>query len=191
MSTTYIHPTAIIDDGASIGDGTRIWHFSHIMPQAVIGKNCTLGQNVFVSNKVTVGNGVKIQNNVSLYEGVIIEDDVFIGPSAVFTNVINPRSAIERKNQFAPTLVRKGVSIGANATIVCGNELGIYSFVAAGAVVTRDVLPFELVGGVPSNHLGWISKSGHRLHFDEDGFARCPENNELYELAEGNVALHG
>lgn len=189
MSTTYIHPTAIVDEGASIGDGTRIWHFCHVMPHAKIGKNCTLGQNVFVANKVDVGEGVKIQNNVSLYEGVIVEDEVFIGPSAVFTNVINPRSSIERKNQFASTLVRKGVSIGANATIVCGIELGEYAFIAAGAVVTRDVLPFELIGGVAAKHMGWMSKAGHRLHFDEDGFARCPENNELYQLTEGQVAL--
>lgn len=191
MSTTYIHPTAIVDEGASIGDGTRIWHFCHIMPHTKIGKNCTLGQNVFVANNVEVGEGVKIQNNVSLYEGVIVEDEVFIGPSAVFTNVINPRSSIERKNQFASTLIRKGVSIGANATIVCGIELGEYAFIAAGAVVTRDVLPFELVGGVAAKHMGWMSKAGHRLHFGKDGFASCPENNELYELVEGRVVLPG
>lgn len=190
MSTPYIHPTAIIDEGASIGDGTRIWHFCHVMPQAKIGKDCTLGQNVFVANKVEVGNGVKIQNNVSLYEGLIIEDEVFIGPSAVFTNVINPRSSIERKDQFASTVIRKGVSVGANATIVCGIELGEYAFIAAGAVVTRDVNSFELVGGVAARHMGWMSKAGHRLHFDGDGFARCPENGELYILTEGRVALH-
>lgn len=189
MITTYIHPTAIIDEGASIGEGTRIWHFCHVMPQAKIGKNCTLGQNVFVANKVEVGERVKIQNNVSLYEGLIIEDEVFIGPSAVFTNVINPRSSIERKDQFASTVIRQGVSIGANATIVCGIELGEYAFIAAGAVVTRDVHPFELIGGVAAKHMGWMSKAGHRLHFDQDGFARCPENGELYTLKEGRVTL--
>lgn len=189
MITTYIHPTAIIDEGASIGEGTRIWHFCHVMPQAKIGKNCTLGQNVFVANKVEVGERVKIQNNVSLYEGLIIEDEVFIGPSAVFTNVINPRSSIERKDQFASTVIRQGVSIGANATIVCGIELGEYAFIAAGAVVTRDVHPFELIGGVAAKHMGWMSKAGHRLHFDQDGFARCPENGELYTLTEGRVTL--
>lgn len=189
MDSVFIHPSAIVDTGAQLGSGTKVWHFSHVMPLAVVGKDCVLGQNVFIANHVTVGHRVKIQNNVSLYEGVIVEEDVFIGPSAVFTNVINPRSAIERKHQFASTLIRKGVSIGANATIVCGVELGEYAFVAAGAVVTRDVLPFELVGGVAASHMGWMSRAGHRLHFDVDGLARCPENDDLYTLTEGRVTL--
>ena len=175
----YNHETAVIDDGAIIGTGTKIWHFSHVMDSAEIGENCVLGQNVFVGNKVILGNNVKVQNNVSVYEGVVCEDDVFLGPSMVFTNVINPRSAIERKTEFKTTLVKKGATIGANATIICGITLGEYCFVGAGAVVTKDVKPYALMTGVPARQTGWVSRAGHVLG---DDFV-CPETGEKYNLA--------
>ncbi len=183
----FAHETAVIDDGCSIGEGTKIWHFSHIMPQCVIGKKCNIGQNVVVSPEVILGNNVKVQNNVSIYTGVICEDDVFLGPSMVFTNVINPRSAVNRKNEYMKTKVKKGVSIGANATIVCGNDIGEYAFIGAGAVVVKEVKPYALVVGNPSKQIGWISRYGHRLHFDENGLAICPESHEKYELKNGLV----
>jgi UDP-2-acetamido-3-amino-2,3-dideoxy-glucuronate N-acetyltransferase len=186
----YIHPTAIVEEGAVIGAGTKIWHFTHIMPRAIIGENCNVGQNVFIADGVTLGNNVKIQNNVSLYTGVICEDDVFLGPSCVFTNVINPRSAVNRKGEYVRTTVRKGVSVGANATIVCGNDLGEFSFVGAGAVVTKYVLPYALIVGNPAKQMGWISAYGHRLNFDEKGFAECKESGDLYKLSEGKVSLY-
>ncbi|MEN8250366.1 MAG: acyltransferase [Bacteroidota bacterium] len=175
----YKHETAIIDDGAKIGSGTKIWHFSHVMGTAEIGENCVLGQNVFVGSKVKLGNNVKVQNNVSVYEGVICEDDVFLGPSMVFTNVINPRSTVERKDEFKSTLVKKGVSIGANATIVCGVTLGEYCFIGAGAVITEDVKPFALMVGVPARQKGWVSRSGAILNND----LVCPETGEKYKFA--------
>jgi len=187
MKTYFVHKTAVIDSGATIGEGTKIWHFSHIMPNCTIGKNCNLGQNVVVSPEVILGNNVKVQNNVSIYTGVICEDDVFLGPSMVFTNVINPRSAIQRKNEYQRTLVKKGVSIGANATIVCGNDIGEFAFIGAGAVVVKEVLPYALVVGNPSKQIGWISEYGHRLHFNEQGFATCPESKEIYQLKNNSV----
>ncbi|NLP57857.1 acyltransferase [Lutibacter sp. B1] len=182
MDTFFAHETAVIDEGCEIGEGTKIWHFSHIMTNSKIGKNCNIGQNVVVSPQVVLGNNVKVQNNVSIYTGVICEDDVFLGPSMVFTNVINPRSAIIRKNEYQQTIVKKGASIGANATIVCGNEIGEYAFIGAGAVVTKQVLPYALVVGNPSKQIGWISEYGHRLDFDEKGFATCVESGEKYQL---------
>lgn len=181
MDNFFIHETAIVDAGATIGSGTKIWHFCHVMGSAQIGENCNLGQNVFVGNNVRLGNNVKVQNNVSLYEGVVCEDDVFLGPSMVFTNVINPRSAVERKNEFKPTRVKKGASIGANATIVCGVTLGEYCFIGAGAVVTKDVKPFALMVGVPARQKGWVSRSGAIL--DDDLI--CPETGEKYVLENG------
>jgi UDP-2-acetamido-3-amino-2,3-dideoxy-glucuronate N-acetyltransferase len=178
---SLIHPSSIVDPGARIGAGTRIWHFTHIMPEAVIGVNCVIGQNVYVANKVVIGNGVKVQNNVSLYEGVTCEDDVFIGPSAVFTNVINPRSAIERKTEFRKTLIRKGVSIGANATIICGIEIGAYAFIGAGAVVTKDVPAYALMTGNPARQTGWMSEYGEKLLF-RDGVASCSISGTEYRL---------
>ncbi len=175
----YAHNTTVIDEGAKIGEGTKIWHFSHVMGSAQIGMNCTLGQNVFVGNKVRLGSNVKVQNNVSLYEGVVCEDDVFLGPSMVFTNVINPRSAVERKNEFKNTLVKRGTTIGANATIICGVTLGEYCFVGAGALVTKDVRPFALVVGVPAKQTGWVSRAGNVLGND----LVCPETGEKYKLA--------
>lgn len=183
----YAHPTAVIDEGAVIGDGTKIWHFSHIMPGAVIGEACSLGQNVVVSPGVTLGRNVKIQNNVSLYTGVTCEDDVFLGPSCVFTNVINPRSAIVRRDQFKATPVAKGASIGANATIICGHKIGRYALIGAGAVVTKDVPDFALVVGNPAQQLGWVSEYGHRLQFDAEGHATCPESGQTYRLVDGRV----
>ncbi|WP_121352400.1 acyltransferase [Flavisolibacter nicotianae] len=182
----FQHPTAIVDAGAVIGAGTKIWHFCHIMPRAEIGSNCILGQNVFVDNNTRIGNGVKIQNNVSVYNGVLVEDDVFLGPSMVFTNVINPRSFIERKQEFKPTVVRKGASIGANATIVCGVEIGAYALVGAGSVVTKNVPPFAMVYGNPAEQRGWISKAGHSLHFAGDT-AACPGTGERYRLIDNRV----
>ena len=176
----FKHETAIVDSGSSIGEGTKIWHFSHIMPEAVIGKNCNIGQNVVISPKVKLGNNVKVQNNVSIYTGVTCEDDVFLGPSMVFTNVINPRSVVIRRDQYLQTQVGKGVSIGANATIVCGNPIGEYAFIGAGAVVTKEVLPYALVVGNPAKQIGWISEFGHRLEFDENKKATCPESGEKY-----------
>ena len=181
------HISAIIDEGAQIGDGTNIWHFCHVMPTAVIGKNCNIGQNVFIDNNVVIGNGVKIQNNVSVYNGVTCEDDVFIGPSVVFTNVLNPRSAIERKNEFKKTVVRKGASIGANATIVCGNEIGQYAMIGAGAVITKPVKAYALVVGNPAKQIGWVSEYGNRLVFEERGNAVCEESGEWYYLDNENV----
>ena len=181
------HETAVIDNGCRIGAGTRIWHFSHIMPDCVIGERCNIGQNVVISPGVVLGNNVKIQNNVSVYTGVVCEDDVFLGPSCVFTNVLNPRSAIPRKDQYRKTLVRRGATIGANATIVCGHTIGEYALIGAGAVVTKDVPPYALVVGNPSKQIGWVSEYGHRLRFDEKGEARCPESGERYLLKEGGV----
>ena len=171
-----------MDEGCTIGEGTKIWHFSHIMPNAVIGNNCNIGQNVVVSPGVILGNNVKVQNNVSIYSGVICDDDVFLGPSMVFTNVINPRSAINRRDQYLQTKVGRGASIGANATIVCGNDIGEYAFIGAGAVVTKKVKPFALVIGNPARQTGWISEYGHKLIFNQEGFATCPESNQVYQL---------
>jgi len=184
----FVHETAIVDDGCKIGKGTKIWHFTHIMTGARIGENCNFGQNVVISPEVVLGNNVKVQNNVSIYTGVTCEDDVFVGPSAVFTNVINPRSAINRKNQFAKTIVHQGASIGANATIVCGNNIGRYAFIGAGAVVTKDVPDYALVVGNPARQTGWMSEFGHRLTFDDAGMAKCEESGELYKLE--NHAVH-
>jgi len=182
-----VHETAVIDQPCQIGEGTKIWHFTHIMQNCIIGKKCNLGQNVVVSPDVTLGDNVKVQNNVSIYTGVICEDDVFLGPSMVFTNVINPRSFVIRRDEYKTTLVKKGASIGANATIVCGITLGEYCFVGAGAVVIRDVKPYALMVGNPSKQIGWVSKNGHRLNFNEDNEAICPETNEKYLLHEGFV----
>ena len=182
MKDYFAHETAVIDNNCSIGKGTKIWHFSHIMPRCSIGEKCNIGQNVVVSPEVILGKNVKVQNNVSIYTGVICEDDVFLGPSMVFTNVMNPRSAVNRKNEYQKTLVKKGASIGANATIVCGNTIGEYSFIGAGSVVIQEVLPYALVVGNPSKQIGWVSEYGHRLHFDENGFAICKESKEKYQL---------
>lgn len=184
----FAHPSAVIDEGAEIGQNVRIWHFSHIMPGCHIGENCNIGQNVVVSPNVHLGKNVKVQNNVSIYTGVTCEDDVFLGPSMVFTNVVNPRSAVNRRGQYARTLVRKGATIGANATIVCGIEIGEYAFIGAGAVVTKNVPAYALVIGNPARQKGWMSEHGHRLHFDGDGIAVCPESGEKYELQNGIVA---
>ena len=178
----FAHSSAIVDDGCQVGAGTKIWHFSHIMPGCIIGNNCNIGQNVVISPKVVLGNNVRIQNNVSVYEGVICEDDVFLGPSMVFTNVINPRSAVSRKHEYLPTLVRKGASIGANATIVCGNEIGEYAFIGAGAVVTKPVPAYALIVGNPGKQTGWMSEYGHKLVFDANGEAVCKESGERYVL---------
>lgn len=183
----FAHQTAVIDDGCRIGDGTKIWHFSHIMPGCRIGERCNIGQNVVVSPEVILGNNVKVQNNVSIYTGVVCADDVFLGPSMVFTNVINPRSAVVRKEQYRPTLVKKGASIGANATIVCGNEIGEYALIGAGAVITRPVPAYALVVGNPARQIGWVSEYGHRLKFDEEGLAICPETQQRYQLKENKV----
>jgi len=185
MKKFFAHETAVIDEGVEIGAGTRIWHFSHIMTGSVIGENCNLGQNVVVSPEVTLGNNVKVQNNVSIYTGVICEDDVFLGPSMVFTNVINPRSAVKRRDEYMKTVVGKGATIGANATIVCGNNIGNFAFIGAGAVVTREVPPYALIVGNPGRQVGWMSEYGHRLAFDPDGRATCAESQEKYIL-EGN-----
>lgn len=178
----FAHPTAVIDEGCQIGSGTKIWHFSHIMTGCIIGDNCNIGQNVFVASNVKLGNNVKVQNNVSIYEGVICEDDVFLGPSMVFTNVINPRSAVSRKNEYKSTLIKKGASIGANATIICGNEIGEYAFIGAGAVVTKPVLPYALMMGNPARQTGWVSEMGHKLEFDIYGKAVCFESGQEYIL---------
>jgi len=183
----FAHETAIVDDNCSIGNETKIWHFSHIMSNCVIGENCNIGQNVVISPDVVLGSNVKVQNNVSIYTGVICEDDVFLGPSMVFTNIINPRSAIIRKDQYMKTIVCKGASIGANATIVCGHNIGEYSFVGAGAVITKEVKPFALVVGNPAKQIGWISEFGHRLNFDKKGIAECPESKDKYRLENNNV----
>ena len=183
----FAHETAVIDEDCKIGKGTKIWHFSHIMSRCTIGDNCNIGQNVVVSPDVVLGRNVKVQNNVSIYTGVICEEDVFLGPSMVFTNIINPRSHIIRKEQYVWTYVRKGASIGANATIVCGNEIGEYAFIGAGAVVTKDVMPYALVVGNPGKQVGWMSEYGHRLRFDDNGKAECPESHEKYVLKDGKV----
>lgn len=183
----WAHETAVIDEGSTIGSGTRIWHFSHIMPKTFIGQNCNIGQNVVVSPEVVLGNNVKVQNNVSIYTGVTCEDDVFLGPSMVFTNVINPRSAIARRNAYLPTRVKRGATIGANATVVCGITLGQFCFIGAGTVVTRDVKPYALVVGNPGKQTGWMSEYGHKLEFDEVGQAVCKESGERYELKNGQV----
>jgi UDP-2-acetamido-3-amino-2,3-dideoxy-glucuronate N-acetyltransferase len=189
MKKEYIaHETAVIDEGAIIGKGTRIWHFSHVMGGCRIGENCNLGQNVVVSPDVVLGNNVKVQNNVSIYTGVICEDDVFLGPSMVFTNVTNPRSAVNRRGQYAATLVKKGATIGANATVVCGHNIGEYALVGAGAVITKNIAPFALVVGNPSRQIGWVSEYGHKLSFDDQGIALCPESGQKYYLAEGKVS---
>ena len=185
--TYFAHPTAVIDEGCSIGKGTKVWHFTHVMSGCVIGENCSFGQNVVVSPEVVLGRNVKVQNNVSIYTGVICEDDVFLGPSMVFTNVINPRSAVVRKDQYRKTLVKRGASIGANATIICGVTLGEFSFVAAGSVVNKDVKPYSLVAGNPARHIGWMSEYGHRLQFDPEGLAVCSESGQKYELRDGMV----
>jgi len=187
MVSVQIHSTAVVDEGCQIGSGTKIWHFSHIMAGSVIGNNCNIGQNVVVSPGVILGNNVKVQNNVSVYTGVLCEDDVFLGPSCVFTNVINPRSFISRKDEFKQTLVKKGASIGANATIICGCTIGEYAMVGAGAVVTKDVAPYALVVGNPGRQIGWISQSGCRLDFDSDGIAICKESGEKYKFHDGKV----
>ena len=178
----YVHPSSIIDDNCQIGEGTKIWHFSHVMSGAVIGNNCNLGQNVVVSPKVVLGNNVRVQNNVSIYEGVICEDDVFLGPSMVLTNVINPRSAVSRKNEFKTTLIKRGASIGANATIVCGNTIHEFAFIGAGAVVTKDVRAYALIVGNPGRQTGWMSEFGHKLNFNENNIAVCPESAQEYLL---------
>jgi UDP-2-acetamido-3-amino-2,3-dideoxy-glucuronate N-acetyltransferase len=182
------HPSAVIDEGCTIGAGTRIWHFSHIMPGCEIGAGCNIGQNVVVSPGVRLGRNVKVQNNVSLYTGVECEDDVFLGPSCVFTNVINPRSAVARRDQYLRTLVKKGASIGANATIVCGHDIGRYAFIGAGAVVTKEVPDYALVVGNPARQTGWMSEFGHKLRFDGAGEATCPESGQRYQLLNGRVS---
>lgn len=184
----FAHPSTIIDDGAQIGQKTKIWHFCHVMPNAVIGSNCNIGQNVYIDNNVSIGNGVKIQNNVSVYANVIVEDDCFLGPSMVFTNVINPRAFVERKSEFKTTVVKKGSSIGANATIVCGITIGQYAFIGAGAVVVKDIPDFALVVGNPAKQIGWMSKLGHKLTFNPEGIALCPSSNEKYQLLNNTVS---
>jgi UDP-2-acetamido-3-amino-2,3-dideoxy-glucuronate N-acetyltransferase len=184
-----IHPTAVVDEGASIGEGTRIWHFSHVMPTAVVGERCNIGQNCFIDNRVSIGNGVKIQNNVSVYNGVVVEDDVFLGPSMVFTNVMNPRSFIERKSEFRPTYLRRGCTVGANATIVCGVEIGRYALVGAGTVIIRDVPAHALMVGNPARRIGWVSRTGEKLHFDAEGKAWCAPEGCGYELRDGIVSM--
>jgi UDP-2-acetamido-3-amino-2,3-dideoxy-glucuronate N-acetyltransferase len=185
----FVHSSSFVDEGCQIGGGTKIWHFSHIMAGCIIGKKCNLGQNVVVSPQVILGNNVKVQNNVSIYTGVICEDDVFLGPSMVFTNVINPRSAVIRKNEYRQTIVRRGASIGANATIVCGNEIGEYAMIGAGSVVTKKVKAYALMVGNPARQVGWISEYGHRLHFNEADIAVCPESQQEYKLANNEVTL--
>ena len=183
----YAHDTAVIDEGCKIGADTKIWHFSHIMPNCEIGLKCNIGQNVVVSPDVKLGNNVKVQNNVSIYSGVICEDDVFLGPSMVFTNVTNPRSGVNRRGQYAKTTVKRGASIGANATIVCGHDIGEFAFIGAGAVVTKNILPYSLVVGNPARQIGWMSEYGHRLEFDAEGFAICPESKSRYQLINNEV----
>ena len=191
MKDYFAHETAVIDDGVQIGAGCRIWHFTHIMTGSVMGENCNLGQNVVVSPDVVLGKNVKVQNNVSIYTGVVCEDDVFLGPSMVFTNVINPRSAVVRRDEYMHTLVEKGATIGANATIVCGNNIGKFAFIGAGAVVIREVKPYALVVGNPSKQIGWMSEYGHRLKFDNEGMATCPESGENYRLKDDMITKTG
>ncbi|SEF61419.1 MULTISPECIES: acyltransferase [Parabacteroides] len=187
MAAYQAHETAVIDPGCVIGDGTYIWHFSHLMAGCKIGKNCNIGQNVVVSPDVVLGNNVKVQNNVSVYTGVVCDDDVFLGPSCVFTNVTNPRSAVCRKDQYKKTYVGKGATIGANATIVCGHVIGAYALIGAGSVVTKDILPYALVVGNPSRQVGWVSEYGHQLSFDKAGYATCPESGQEYQLLDNEV----
>lgn len=187
-SKFFAHPTAVIDEGCEIGTGTKIWHFSHVMPNCKIGENCNLGQNVVVSPDVVLGKNVKVQNNVSIYTGVVCEDDVFLGPSMVFTNVINPRSAVNRKNQYARTLVKQGATIGANATVVCGHDIGKYAFIGAGAVVTKNVPDYALIMGNPARQTGWMSEFGHKLIFNDKGEATCQESGDKYQLKNGAVS---
>ncbi len=184
----YAHELAVVDEGCKIGPGTKIWHFTHIMPNCAIGENCNIGQNCVISPDVVLGNNVKIQNNVSVYTGVVCEDDVFLGPSMVFTNVINPRSGVNRRGQYTKTIVKKGASIGANATIVCGHDIGRFAFIGAGAVVTKEVPDYALVVGNPAKQIGWMSEYGHRLKFDENGIATCLESNEKYKLENNKVS---
>ena len=184
----FAHETAVIDSGCQIGEGSKIWHFSHLMPGCVLGKSCNIGQNVVISPDVILGNNVKVQNNVSIYTGVICDDDVFLGPSMVFTNVINPRSAVNRRDNYLRTHVGKGASIGANATIVCGHDIGAFAFIGAGAVVTKHVPDFALVVGNPARQIGWMSEFGHRLQFNTDGLATCPESGQVYRLNNGTVS---
>ncbi|MGC6480092.1 MAG: acyltransferase [Flavobacteriaceae bacterium] len=186
-SNYFSHPTAVIDEGCTIGTGTKIWHFSHVMKDCAIGNNCNLGQNVVVSPGVVLGTNVKVQNNVSIYTGVICEDDVFLGPSMVFTNIINPRSAVIRRDQYVETRVEKGASIGANATVICGNTIGAYALIGAGAVITKDIPPYALIVGNPGKQIGWVSAYGHRLHFDDNHQAVCPESGEKYFLNNNQV----
>lgn len=187
MENYFKHESAYVDEGCVIGAGTKIWHFSHIMSNCIIGEECNIGQNVVVSPDVRLGRNVKIQNNVSVYTGVICEDDVFLGPSMVFTNVINPRSAMVRKNKYKPTILRRGASVGANATIVCGNEIGEYAMIGAGAVITKPVPAYALVVGNPARQIGWVSEYGHKLNFDENGLATCPETGQVYKLNDNKV----
>ena len=187
MENYFKHESAYVDEGCVIGAGTKIWHFSHIMSNCIIGEECNIGQNVVVSPDVRLGRNVKIQNNVSVYTGVICEDDVFLGPSMVFTNVINPRCAVMRKNEYKPTILRRGASVGANATIVCGNEIGEYAMIGAGAVITKPVPAYALVVGNPARQIGWVSEYGHKLNFDENGLATCPETGQLYKLNDNKV----
>jgi UDP-2-acetamido-3-amino-2,3-dideoxy-glucuronate N-acetyltransferase len=189
MKNVYIHPTAVVDEGALVGAGTRIWHFSHLSAHCVVGKGCTIGQNVFLDNNVRVGAGVKIQNNVSVYNGVIVEDEVFLGPSCVFTNVVNPRAFVERKHEFRQTIVRRGATVGANATIVCGTIIGEYALVGAGSVVTKDVAPYALVYGNPATQRGWVSRMGYSLQLSEKGEAVCPGNGERYVLKQNRLHI--
>lgn len=187
MNNFFAHPSAIIDEGSDIGEDTKIWHFSHIMSGCKIGQNCNIGQNVVISPEVILGKNVKVQNNVSIYAGVTCDDDVFLGPSMVFTNIINPRSAINRKNEYTRTHVGKGATIGANATIVCGHDIGKFAFIGAGSVVTKTILPYALVAGNPSKQIGWMSEFGQRLNFNESGFAECSESKERYKLNDSIV----
>lgn len=184
----FVHESSIVDEGAKIGDGTKIWHFCHIMPKAIIGANCNLGQNVFIADDVELGQNVKVQNNVSIYTGVVCKDDVFLGPSMVFTNVINPRSAVNRRDTYLKTKVGRGASIGANATIVCGNDIGAYAFVGAGAVVTKNIPDYALVVGNPAKQISWISEYGEKLNFDEEGYAVCKDSGDRYFLKDGTVS---
>lgn len=187
MTNFFVHESSIIDKGAIVGNGTKIWHFCHVFAKAKIGENCVLGQNVMVANNVVLGNNVKIQNNVSIYEGVICEDDVFLGPSMVFTNVINPRSVVNRKHEFKKTLVEKGATIGANATIVCGNTIGKYALIGAGSVITKNIQPYALMVGNPAKQIGWVSENGQRLEFGESQKAICKETNDVYQLENNSV----
>lgn len=183
----FIHETAVIDEPCTIGPGSKIWHFSHIMPDSVLGNNCNLGQNVVISSKVTLGNNVKVQNNVSIYTGVTCEDDVFLGPSMVFTNIINPRSAVARRDKYVSTLIKRGASIGANATVICGNTIGEFALIGAGSVITRDIAPYSLVVGNPAKQIGWVSEYGNRLEFGESGKATCDESGQEYLLENDSV----